>query len=341
MMNAGNQIQSPTVSFVIPARNEVDYIDRCLDAIRNMKAPDMKVEIIVVDNGSKDNTVHIASAYGALVVTKDNGTIGSLRNFGAKLSSGNFIAFLDADCIVPEDWLTRALAFFAKDNKKIIGFRMIIPPDANWVAQCWDALFSKRNVTSEVEWLPSGNMIMARDAFFSIEGFDEGLETNEDYDLCFRLGKRGYRIISCAESAVVHLRPPQSLGQVFRKELWHGKEVFKVFISDLIQSKDLNITRRKNSKIVLFALYNLALIFAFLLSLVLAFSKKMLLPVIIALALPIISSFLLALRYTRSHKDKKMLIGMTILLMVYGLSRALSILPYEKLKKFKKSGFKF
>jgi len=337
MMNAGNQIQNPLVSFVIPARNEGGYIDKCLGAIRNMKVPDMKIEIVVVDNGSTDNTVHISNSYGALVATKNNGTIGSLRNVGAKLSSGDFIAFLDADCLVPEDWLTSALAYFAKDRKMIIGFRMLIPPDANWVAQCWDALFAKRNVTSEVEWLPSGNMIMARDAFFSIEGFDENLETNEDYDLCFRLGKRGYRILSCAESAVIHLRPPRSLGQVFKKELWHGKEVFKVFIGDVIQSKDFNITRRKNSKVVLFALYNLALIFAFLLSLVLAFTKKMLLPLGIAVSLPIISSFLLSLRYIRSHKDKKMIIGMSILLMVYGLSRALSILPYEKVVK---TGFK-
>ena len=113
MMNTGNPKQSPTVSFVIPAKNEVGYIDRCLDAIQKMKTLDMKIEIVVVDNGSTDNTIDIVKAYGAIVATKNNGTIGSLRNFGARLSSGDFIAFLDADCIVPEDWLTRALAFFA------------------------------------------------------------------------------------------------------------------------------------------------------------------------------------------------------------------------------------
>ena len=141
-------------------------------------------------------------------------------------------------------------------------------------------------------------------------------------------------MLSCADTAVVHLRPPRSLSQVFRKELWHGKEIFKVFVGDVILSKDLNIMRRKNSKIVLYALCNLAFILAFLFSLVVAFSMKILLPLGIALALPFITSFVLAWSYTRSHKNKKkMIMGLTILLVVYGLSRAVSILPYEKISK--------
>ena len=338
MTSAGELTKRPTVSVVIPARNEEACIDRCLGAIRGMKTSTAEVEIVVVDNNSADSTAAIAKKYGAVVVAKKEGTIGSLRNAGAAVSKGDFIAFLDADCIVPGDWLDKAFSFFARDRGMIIGFRMTIPDDSNWVARSWDLLFSKRNVTAEVEWLPSGNMIMAREAFLSIGGFDEGLETNEDCDLCFRLGKQGYRVLSCADTAVVHLRPPRSLGQVFRKELWHGKEIFKVFVDDLIRSKDINIMRRKNSKIVLYALCNLAFILAFLFSLVIAFSMKMLLPLGIALALPFVTSFVLACAYMRSHKDnKRMIMGLTMLLVVYGLSRAVSILPYEK---FARSGVK-
>ena len=330
MTRSCESMKVSTISIVIPARNEAGFIDQCLSAIRGMKTSAAEVEIVVVDNNSTDDTAAISKTYGATVVTKKEGSIGSLRNAGAAVSKGDFIAFLDADCIVPGDWLERALSFFAGDRRMIIGFRMTIPGDANWVARCWDILFSKRNVTAEVEWLPSGNMIMTRQAFLSIGGFDEGLETNEDCDLCFRLGKRGYRVLSCADTAVVHLRPPRSLSQVFKKELWHGKEIFKVFVGDVMQSKDFNITRRKNSKIVLYALCNLAFILTFLFSLVVAFSMKILLPLGIALALPFITSFVLAWAYTRSHKDKKMIVGLTILLVVYGLSRAVSILPYEK-----------
>ncbi len=323
----------PVVSIVIPARNEEASISRCLGAIRSIRTPDAEVEIIVVDNNSTDGTAAISQKFGAKVVTKKEGTIGSLRNAGAAVAKGQFIAFLDADCIVPGDWLERALSFFADDCRMIIGFRRTIPDGANWVARSWDLLFSKRNFTAEVEWLPSGNMIMPRDAFLSIGGFDEGLETNEDCDLCFRLGKLGYRVLSCADATVTHLRPPRSLSQVFRKELWHGKEIFKVFINDVTCSKNFNIVRRKNSKIVLYALCNLAFILAFLFSLVIAFSVKILLPLGIALALPFITSFVLAWGYTRSHKKRKMIMGLTILLVVYGLSRAVSILPYEKVSK--------
>ncbi|SPP99530.1 putative Glycosyl transferase family 2 [Candidatus Sulfobium mesophilum] len=325
--------KGPTISIVIPARNEARCIDRCLGAIRNVKTLDAEIEIVVVDNNSTDSTAAISKKFGATVVTKKEGTIGSLRNAGAAVSRGQFIAFLDADCIVPADWIEKALVFLANDRRTVVGFRMTIPSDANWVAQCWDSLFSKRDITAEVEWLPSGNMIMARDAFLLIGGFDENLETNEDCDFCFRLRKLGFRMLSCADTSVVHLRPPHTLGQVFRKELWHGKEVFRVFVGDVVRSKNFNILRRKNSKIVLYALCNLAFILAFLISLVVAFSMKILLPLGIALALPFITSFVLAWNYTRALKNRKMVVQLTVLLVVYGLSRAMSILPYEKVAK--------
>lgn len=332
-MKDRDQMSNPVVSVVIPARNEARYIDKCLTAIRNVKVPCGDIEVIVVDNGSTDETAHIARTFGARVVIKTDGTIGSLRNFGARIARADVIAFLDADCIVPEDWLMKALTYFSVNRKTLVGFRMIVPPEANWVAQCWDTLFSRRNITSEVDWLPSGNMILPKEAFFCVGGFDESLETNEDYDLSFRLRERGYRIVSSAETSVVHLRPPRSLGQVFKKELWHGKEVFNVFMNDLIRNREVNIAKRKNSKVIFFALYNLLLMFVLLVSLGLSITKKSLLPLGAAVSLIIISSLLLALRYARARKDKRIIMGMTILLMVYGISRGLSILPYDKVAK--------
>jgi glycosyltransferase involved in cell wall biosynthesis len=326
--------QSESISVIIPAFNEEPYIGYCLESIRNLNTMGLKKEIIVVDNGSTDNTIEICKSYGAQVLIKEGGTIASLRNFGAKASNGDFMGFLDADCIVPSDWLEKAFKYLRESNKAILGFRMLVPQDSNWVAKSWDLLFAKRNFTQEVDWIPSGNMIMKREAFMSINGFNETLETNEDYDFCFRVKKDGYSIISCADTSVIHLRPPQSLSTIFRKELWHGKEVFKVFYEDFLRNRDFNILQKKNSKVILYAfVYLLFVIFIFF-SLALALSIKLWFPLFIALALPIIISSILALTYARSIKEFYLIPGMTMLLMIYGFSRAISLLPFKTIKRW-------
>jgi glycosyltransferase involved in cell wall biosynthesis len=326
--------QSESISVIIPAFNEEPYIGYCLESIKNLNTMGLKKEIIVVDNGSTDNTIKICRSYGAQVLIKEGGTIASLRNFGAKASNGDFIGFLDADCIIPSDWLEKALKYLRENNKAILGFRMLVPQNSNWVAKSWDLLFAKRNITQEVDWIPSGNMIMKREAFMSIAGFNEMLETNEDYDFCFRARSKGSKIISCADTSVIHFRPPRSLSTIFRKELWHGKEVFKVFIEDVYHSEDFNIFNKKNSKVILFAFVYLLFIVSFLFSLVLSICAKTFSPFVIALAFPVIISSILAMKYIRSLQDLYLMPGMTVLLMVYGFSRALSLLPFKTIKEW-------
>jgi glycosyltransferase involved in cell wall biosynthesis len=322
------------LSIIIPAYNEENYINRCLEAIKKMNTENMDLEIILVDNGSTDKTIEIGKSYGAKVLIKREGTIASLRNYGAKNSKGDLIAFLDADCIVPEDWIEKALKYFRNNSKVILGYRLVVPAGANWIARCWDLLFSKRDVTSEVRWLPTGNMIMKRDAFLSVDGFNETLETNEDCDFCFRVNDKGNKIISSSETSVTHLRPPQSLSAIFKKELWHGKEVFKVFIEDIYRNKDLNIFHTKNIKVVLYAFFYLLCLIFLLFSFALALVTKTVVPLFIAVALPIFVSLLLTLKYTRSIKAFHMMPGMTVLLMIYGVSRGISLLPFKVMKEW-------
>ena len=297
-----SSIINPLFSIIIPALNEESYINHCLESIKKLDAKNLDIEIIVVDNGSHDNTIEICESYDAKVLIKRDGTISSLRNFGAKFSKGKFLAFLDADCTAPEDWLFKAFSFFQKEDRIVLGFRLSIPERSNWVARSWDLLFAKRYFTAEVDWIPSGNMIMTREAFMSINGFDEKLESNEDYDFCFRIRKQGYKIISCSDTAAVHLRPPQSLIQIFKKELWHGKEVLKVFMKDIHRSKDIYIFRRKNFKVILYAFCYLMFTLFLLFSLILAIGTKTFLPLFGSLLFPLIISFFMALKNARLIK---------------------------------------
>ena len=332
-MTIQSEIKPLSVSIIVPAFNEENYINHCLESIVKLHLMSLDKEIIVVDNGSCDKTVEICKSYGAKVLLKKEGTIASLRNYGAKTSRGDLLAFLDADCVAPENWLEKALTYLNGDGRVILGFRLSISENCNWVAKCWDLLFAKRYFTAEADWIPSGNMIMTREAFMSINGFDEKLESNEDYDFCARMRRQGYKIISSSDISITHLRPPQTLMQIFKKELWHGKEVLKVFISDIHQNKEIYIFKRKNFKVVLYAFGYLMFILFLLFSFVIAISTKTFLPLLVALLFPVITSFLMALKNTRLIRKYNLILGLTVLFVIYGFSRAISLLPYNKIRK--------
>jgi glycosyltransferase involved in cell wall biosynthesis len=332
-MTIQSEIKPLSVSIIVPAFNEENYINHCLESIVKLPPTSLDKEIIVVDNGSCDNTVEICKSYGAKVLIKKEGTISSLRNYGVRFSKGEFLAFLDADCVVPNDWLLKALSYLEKEERIVLGFRLSVPENSNWVAKSWDLLFAKRYFTAEVDWVPTGNMIMPREGFMSIGGFNEALESNEDYDFCFRIRNHGYKIVSSSDTPVLHLRPPQNLKQIFKKELWHGKEVLKVFMNDIHQSKDIYIFRRKNFKVILYAFCYLMFILFLLSSFVIAISAKTFLPLLVALLFPVITSFLMALKNTRLIKKYNLILGLTVLFLIYGFSRAISLLPYNKIRK--------
>ncbi len=91
----------------------------------------------MIDNGSSDNTREIAKKYGARVLRDDSMNVSGLRNLGAKQASGNVLAFVDADCIVSEDWLTHAAQYVEEKDIVAWGAPPVLPDSANWLQRTW------------------------------------------------------------------------------------------------------------------------------------------------------------------------------------------------------------
>jgi glycosyltransferase involved in cell wall biosynthesis len=246
-----------SISIIIPALNEERMIGRCLESIAAMAFAHDRFEVLVVDNGSRDRTLDIAETFrGRLnlkVLQKTNVRISALRNLGARAAAGDILAFLDADCVAPEDWLDRILELAPADGAGVLGANYLLPDESTWVGRMWHR-YQEAPKSGEVSHVPAGDLIMRREDFLRLGGFDETIQTNEDYELCERARKSGMQVRSFPAIGVFHLGTAQSLKTFFRKQAWHGTHVIKVFLRDVMKSH--------NRKAVLFAAYTLLSLFA-------------------------------------------------------------------------------
>ncbi len=216
--------QENDVLVVIPAKNEEQYIASCLEAVVSQDYPSF--DIVVVDNGSTDTTKQIVQEmFGVTLLEKEVGTISSVRNLGAKSTLSKYIAFLDGDCVPPALWLQKGVEMLQEEDVVCVGFPAS-PPDSDeaWVPKTWHMMSScaKHKTSCYVTWLSSFNLIIKRDEFEKVGGFNETLETCEDFDLGVRLSKNS-RLFFSDFLSVQHLGVVRSLKEFFQKELWRGK----------------------------------------------------------------------------------------------------------------------
>jgi glycosyltransferase involved in cell wall biosynthesis len=207
-------------SFVIPAYNEEKNIVNTLDALKKYAPGDF--EILVVDHGSSDRTVELAEKNGVSVYIHPEGTIGGLRNYGVRKSSGEILVFLDADVLLTGEWAEHigGVANQLSNGARILtGSWYSVPDNPNWIESCWfEPLQHGKNTH-----INSGHLVISRKLFDEISGFDERLETGEDYDISMRAKAAGLQIVDNTQLRVIHEGYPKSLVEFIKREYWHGK----------------------------------------------------------------------------------------------------------------------
>lgn len=223
-----SQDQRCLVAFVVPVRNDAIRLARCLASIRATAGPD--ASIIVMDHGSVDGSADVALAAGARVVGagRDMPNVAALRNQGAGLADTPFVAFIDADHEVAPTWLASALAAAGDSHIGAVGAPYHPPQPGTWVQQWYDALRRHPAAVEPAEWFGAGNLLVRRDAFTAVGGFDLTLEASEDVDLCHRLARAGWRLLNVPGMRCIHHGDPATLTHLFRQELWRGRDNLRV-----------------------------------------------------------------------------------------------------------------
>lgn len=107
------------ISLIIPAYNEAKYLGRCLTSVLKQGHPGLH-EIIVVDNASSDGTAELAKTFpGVQVVREDRKGLTYARQKGLENVTGNIVAYVDADTILPSNWFQMITDEFSKDESVV------------------------------------------------------------------------------------------------------------------------------------------------------------------------------------------------------------------------------
>jgi len=213
------------VSFVIPARNEETMLGALLESLEALSRPEgVEIEeIIVADAESTDDTREIATRAGCRVVNASRGAASVARNAGAAVAKGNVLAFVDADCLLPSDWLFQVAHAFSDDEVVAMSTPMAAPAsDASWVSRGWFRLTSASTTAESAEWLPSFNFAVRTDSFRRSGRFDADLVTCEDVEICHRLKQAGQLRFGTGQS-VEHCGASESLWEFMRREAWRSR----------------------------------------------------------------------------------------------------------------------
>ena len=182
------------ISIIIPAYNEEKNLPIIIKALRSQKPKNF--EIIVVDNNSSDRTFKVAKKLADKVYKCKEQGISPARNFGAKKSSKEIIAFLDADSIPPSTWISEINRVFEKDKNLTMVSGVDFYESNNFLRKTAMNLFSliiaiNNKVLSlfNVPILIANNFAIKRKVFAKVGGFDNLVV--EDYYLALKLKKLG------------------------------------------------------------------------------------------------------------------------------------------------------
>lgn len=293
-------------------------------SLEKLDYPRNKIEIIVVDNGSKDQTLKIAKEHRVKILERPGATISSLRNTGARLAKGEIFAFIDADCLAPPNWLTDALKLLSSERSErigAVGAEYSLPSDTSWVERVWDLHTMRRRIRGEAKWIPSGNLIVKRACFFEIGGFREDLITSEDVDFCARIRQAGYEIISDPKISVVHLGNPKNIIMFFKKELWRGKGVFQRLL--------FAFPKVKVTKSILLAIMTLSCQFGIIFGTGQWLAKGNAIPLFTFCSMFFLMPVALSLATSMREKSLKYFFPLALLYLTYGVARSLCILDIK------------
>lgn len=239
----------PLVSIIIPVKNRPEDIRDCLTSLAFLDYSGEKLEIIVVDDGSSDNTGEVAAAFDVnLIRLPVSRGPAACRNAGAGAAKGEILAFLDSDCRAGRGWLKELAPFFAFEEVGAVGgfvegYFKESPLDR------YEKVFSSLNLGRRILlgsrsgsgfYVPTCNLLVRKDVFILAGGLTEGMHVGEDVDFCWRLRDLGHSLLYLPAGSVAH-RHRNKLSQMLRRRFAYGTSEAALYLKHPEKKKRFSV----------------------------------------------------------------------------------------------------
>jgi GT2 family glycosyltransferase len=213
---------APSASIVIPTFNGGARIGNCLDSLVK-QTTGSGVEILVVDDGSSDNTASVVSRYSSVrLISQSNAGPAAARNRGALEARGTILLFTDDDCVPMPDWLEAMLGAFKDPN--VVGAKGVYCTHqkslaARFVQIEYEDKYRLMSGLSSIDFIDTYSAGFRRDRFLEMSGYDTSFPVAcaEDVELSYRMSARGWKMTFVPAAIVYHTHPDTFLRYLKKK----------------------------------------------------------------------------------------------------------------------------
>jgi len=218
----------PSITFLVPAYNEEKNIGKCLQSILNLDYPKNKLKVIVIDDGSTDNTPRIVKKFKKvkLIRQKNSGKAAALNN-GLKYVKTELVACMDADSYPEKNYLLEMIGYLEKKNvvavtpaMKVLNTQTIIQK-IQWVEYLWQIFLRKIFNFFDCQYvIPGPGSVYKTFVLKKVGGFEVG-NIAEDTEIAFRIIDKGYRIENSI-NAYVYTEAPSNFKGLYKQRIrWY------------------------------------------------------------------------------------------------------------------------
>ena len=214
----------PQVSIIVPTKNSADTIDKCLASIKMQSYG--KIEIILVDNYSRDETLNIAKKYDTRIYQTGPERSAQI-NFGVSKARGKYVYRVDSDFVLEPSVVHEAVLSCEKYGYDAIVIHNTSDPTISF----WAKVRKMERDSYRNDKINVAARFWKKEVFEKIGGFDVNLIAGDDYDLHNRLLRGGYKI-GWIKAQETHIGEPRNMAEIFRKHYFYGQNLGRFIEKD-------------------------------------------------------------------------------------------------------------
>ena len=204
-------MNNPFVSVIIPVLNDSERLKICLQALENQTYPKSLYEVIVVDNGSKENIQPLLSSFSqAKLINEIRPSSYAARNKGLSIAKGGVIAFTDADCVPASDWIEKGVTnLLSVPNCGLVAGKIEIfykNPGKPTAVELYESViaFPQKYFVEVLKFSATANVFTFKSVIEHVGIFNDKLKSGGDTEWGQRVSSSGYKLIYADDTCIAH-----------------------------------------------------------------------------------------------------------------------------------------